>query len=129
MVRKVLTFVVLALALSGAAFADSGNINDFNGGIPRPQSSLKTNNFTPGFYTSYGNDGRTTLFFSEIFDGINIQFIINGNKGYFNGFTYAFGNAIVATPEPGSYALLIMSLLGLGMGFAFRKKLSMQTSI
>ncbi|HEY1461867.1 MAG TPA: PEP-CTERM sorting domain-containing protein [Terriglobales bacterium] len=129
MVRKAFLFVVLALALSGAAFADSGNINDFNGGIPRPQSSLKTNSFTPGFYSSYGSDGSNTLFFSEIFDGINIQFIVNTNRGYFNGFTYAFGNSIVATPEPGSYALLAMSLLGLGTAFAFRKKLSLQTSI
>ena len=117
MVRKAFTFVVLALALSGAAFADSGSIYNFNGGIPRPQSQLKTISCMPGFYTPFTN-----------LDGINVQFIVNGNKGYFNGFTFTFGNSIVATPEPGSYALLVMSLLGLGMAFAFRKKLSLQTS-
>jgi hypothetical protein len=128
MVRKVLLFAVLAVALPGAAFADSGNINQFN--FSPPQSTLKfagdfgfNNIFTPSI-----NQGHTNnLFFSDLFNGGNVQFILNTNRGYFNGFTFAFGNSMVAAPEPGSLVFLVISLFALAL--VFRKKLKLQTSV
>jgi hypothetical protein len=127
MVRKAFLFAVLSLALSGAAFADSGNLSNFNGGdLRQPQSQLQTPGGigSLGFFSSYGNKGGNTLFFSELFDGTYIQFVVNTNRGYFNGFTYIFGNAVVATPDASSLSFLMISLVGLA--FAFRKKLKFQ---
>lgn len=127
MVRKVFLFAVLSLALSGAAFADSGNLSNFNGGdLPQPQSQLQLPGGigSGGFFSSYGSRGENTLFFSELFDGNYIQFVVNTNRGYFNGFTFVFGNAVVPTPDASSLPLLMISLVGLA--FAFRKKLKLQ---
>lgn len=129
MVRKAFLFAVLALALSGAAFADSGNLNNFNGGdLPRPQSAINLGSFgADGFFAPQGNQGPTGLFFSELFNDGYVEFVVNTNRGYFNGFTYTFGNSVVQTPEPGSFALLGLSLIGLGV--AFRKKFTLQPSV
>jgi PEP-CTERM motif-containing protein len=125
MFRNVLLFAVLALALPGAAFADSGNAINFNGGSFRPQPTFHvSSDFRPGgsFLPLNANSG----FGGGNFIGSNAKNILNSNRGYFNGFTYTFGHTVVPTPEPGSLAFLAISLLA--FAFAFRKKLKLQTS-
>ena len=125
MFRKVLLFAVLALALPGAAFADSGNVINFNGGSFRPLSTLHvSNDFLPG--GSFLLLNANSSFGGGIFTDSNAKNILNSNRGYFNGFTYTFGHPVVQTPEPGSLAFLAISLLA--FAFAFRKKLKLQTS-
>ena len=126
MVRNVLLFAVLALALPGAAFADSGNVINFNGGsFSWPQPTLHvSNDFLPG--GSFLPLNVNHSFGGGIVIGSNAKNILNSNRGYFNGFTYTFGHTVVPTPEPGSLAFLGISLLA--FAFAFRKKLKLQTS-
>lgn len=126
MFRNALLFAVLALALPGAAFADSGNVINFNGGLfsgPQPTFQV-SGDFLPG--GSFLPLNVNSSFGGGIFIDSNAKNILNSNRGYFNGFTYTFGHTVVATPEPGSLAFLAISLLA--FVFAFRKKFKLQTS-
>ena len=126
MFRNALLFAVLALALPGAAFADSGNVINFNGGLfsgPQPTFQV-SGDFLPG--GSFLPLNVNSSFGGGIFIDSNAKNILNSNRGYFNGFTYTFGHTVVPTPEPGSLAFLAISLLA--FAFAFRKKLKLQTS-
>ena len=126
MFRNALLFAVLALALPGAAFADSGNVINFNGGLfsgPQPTFQV-SGDFLPG--GSFLPLNVNSSFGGGIFIDSNAKNILNSNRGYFNGFTSTFGHTVVPTPEPGSLAFLAISLLA--FAFAFRKKLKLQTS-
>jgi hypothetical protein len=126
MFRNTLLFAVLALALSGAAFADSGNVINFNGGsFSQPQPTFHVSgDFLPG--GSFLPLNVNSAFGGGIFIDSNAKNILNSNRGSFNGFTYTFGHTVVPTPEPGSVAFLAISLLA--FAFAFRKKFKLQTS-
>lgn len=129
MVRRIFLIAVFALALPGLALADSGSLNTFSGtGYHQSQFTFQTTSgpVVSSYFASEGTQGFNKLFFSQLFNQGSVQFVGNTNRGYFNGFRYNFGNAVVQTPEPGSIALLGISLLGLAL--AFRKKLKLQPS-